>query len=64
MTVLQTRDGHLDIMGDLLSEGNELPTRFTDKIGRQYLQNMQLSEVVFGSELIHLQFRHSSSNNK
>lgn len=38
MTVLQTKDGHLDIMGDLLSENNDLPIRFTDKIGRQFIQ--------------------------
>ena len=36
MTVLQTRDGHIDIMGDLLTEGNELPVRFTDKIARLF----------------------------
>lgn len=59
MTVLQTRDGHIDIMGDLLTEGNELPVRFTDKIGRLFFQHGQISELVFGAEGIHMLLHHT-----
>ena len=59
MTVLQTKDGHIDIVGDLLSEENEMPQRFTDKIGRNFYQNGYISEMIFSAEFIHVEFKYS-----
>lgn len=57
MTILQTKDGHLDIFNDLLSIKNELE-RFTDEIvGLPLISGKKLSEVVFGAEKIHVEFK-------
>lgn len=57
MTVLQTREGHLDIMGDLLVDESELPDRFTDKLATQQRIQGQIKEVVFGAEKVHVLFQ-------
>ena len=67
MTILQTKDGHVDITNDLLlwgtdeQEADRATDRFTDRLFKDQKRQGKVSNIIFGSEKLHVQLSTSNS---
>jgi len=62
MTILQTKDGHVDITDDLLAQNEKKYVRFTDILHKDQKLEGKITEIIFGSEKLHVKMKEGATS--
>ena len=62
MTILQTKDGHVDITNDLLADNEKKYVRFTDILHKDQKLEGKITEIVHTPEKLHVKMKKSSKS--